>query len=109
MKQNLDVSLSIPVPEGLVIISEVELKELQNNSLKGVYWSMRDLEKRINKKQEWIKKNILLKQEFKKEIDVEYGGFVYYPDGSGQSWSFQATKMAEFLEDNFHKIFVNRR
>ncbi len=107
MKQTLDVSLSIPIPEGMVIISEMKLRELEEKSLEGVYWSMKDLEMRINRKQEWIKRNILLNPKFKKKLDVDYGGFVFYPDRPGQAWSFQANEMAKFLDDNFRSIFTH--
>lgn len=69
---------------------------------------MKDLEKRIGKKSEWIKENILYPTRFKKILDVENGGFVYYPKTQGQSWVFQASKMTEFLDKNFHRIFRNR-
>lgn len=57
--QQLTVSLEIPIPSDLVIISKVELQELKQKELKGLYWTMKDLEKRINRKHEWIKENIL--------------------------------------------------
>ena len=55
--QQLNVSLSIPVPENMVLVHKVELEELKANELKGVYWSMNDLEEKIAKKSEWIKEN----------------------------------------------------
>lgn len=107
MNQQLNVTISVPIPEEYVLIKKIELKELQQERLTGVYWSMKDLEKRVNKKQEWIKENILYPSRFRKILDSENGGFVYYPKSQGQSWSFQATKMAKFLDDNFHLIFNN--
>lgn len=103
--QQISVKLSIPVPEDSIIISKVELKELRNLELTGVYWSMKELEKRINRKNEWIKDNILYPTKFRKILDVDTGGFVFYPKSRGQSWSFHATKMAIFLDENFRKIF----
>ncbi|WP_276645606.1 DUF771 domain-containing protein [Globicatella sulfidifaciens] len=90
--QQLAVNLQIPIPSDLVIISKVELQELKQKELKGVYWTMQDLEKRINRKHEWIKENILYPTRFKKILDVEQGGFVFYPKSRGQSWSFHAQK-----------------
>lgn len=103
--QQLTVSLSIPIPEESVLISKVELQELKQQSLSGVYWTMKDLERQTNRKHEWIKDNILYPTRFKKTLDVKSGGFVYYPQKNGEVWSFQAVKMAEFLDDNFYKIF----
>jgi phage pi2 protein 07 len=83
----------------------VELEDLKKNELAGVYWSMRDLEKRINRKVEWIKENVLYPPRLRKILDVENGGFVFYPKAKGQNWSFQANKMCEFLDRNFTQIF----
>lgn len=103
--QQLTVQLSIPIPPDSVLISKVELEELKKNELTGVYWSMRDLESRINKKSEWIKENILYPSRFRKILDVENGGFVFYPKAKGQTWSFHAPRMAEFLDKHFTEIF----
>ncbi|WP_285400492.1 DUF771 domain-containing protein [Lysinibacillus sp. fls2-241-R2A-57] len=104
-KQQLNVTLSIPIPEDMVLIKKVELEALQQDRLIGVYWTMGDLENRIGKKQVWIKDNILYPQKFKRQLDVSQGGFVYYPKAKGEKWSFLASKMSRFLEDNFYLIF----
>ncbi|QED46967.1 DUF771 domain-containing protein [Cytobacillus dafuensis] len=103
--QQLSVNLTIPIPEDSIIISKVELNELRKQKLSGVYWSMKDLENRINKKHEWIKEHILYPEKHRKVLDVEKGGFVYYPKSKGQTWSFHASKMAKFLDKNFQAIF----
>ncbi|MCT1575658.1 DUF771 domain-containing protein [Oceanobacillus kimchii] len=103
--QQLSVSIDIPIPNDQVIISKVELQELKEQSLSGVYWNMKDLEKRIHKSSPWIKENILYKPNFKRLLDIDNGGFVHYPKSQGQTWSFQASKMSKFLDDNFHKIY----
>ncbi len=105
-KQMLSVNLSIPVPADSVLISKIQLEELKKTQLQGIYWTMKDLQIRTNKKSEWIKENILYPTRFRKILDSENGGFVYYPKSKGQTWSFQATKMAQFLDDNFDKIFA---
>lgn len=104
--QALSVNLNIPIPSDSVIISKIELQELKKLQLAGVYWSMKDLEKRVNRKSEWIKENILYPTRFKKVLDAENGGFVFYPKSKGQTWSFQASKMAKFLDENFDRIFA---
>lgn len=106
--QQLNVQLTIPVPADSVLISKVEFEELKKQELAGVYWSMKDLEKRINRKSAWIKANILYPPKFKKILDVENGGFVFYPKTQGQTWSFLASKMTEFLEKHFAQIFKER-
>ncbi|HLU20993.1 MAG TPA: DUF771 domain-containing protein [Bacillaceae bacterium] len=104
VNQKLNVTLSIEIPEEYVLITKVELEELKRNELTGVYWSMKDLEQRTGKKHEWIKENILYPTRFKKILDVDNGGFVYYPKSKGQTWTFQATEMASFLEDYLHPL-----
>lgn len=103
--QQLEVSLTIPIPNDSVLIKKVELEELKSNSLQGVYWNMKDLEQRTGKKHEWIKENILYPSRFRKILDVDSGGFVFYPKSKGQTWTFQANKMAEFLDKHFRQIF----
>ncbi|MGE7667394.1 DUF771 domain-containing protein [Ureibacillus composti] len=103
--QEFKVNLTVQIPEDYVLITKVEFEELQQEKLSGVYWTMKDLEQRIGKKHEWIKENIIYPSKFKKQLDVNCGGFVYYPTKSGEKWVFQASKMARFLDDNFHRIF----
>lgn len=103
--QGLKVNLTIPIPSDQVLINKVELEELKQQSLSGVYWNMKDLERRTGKKIEWIKENILYPSRFRKILDVKNGGFVYYPEKKGQTWTFQASEMSEFLDKNFSRIF----
>lgn len=107
MNQSLEINLSIPIPADSVLIKKVELQELKKQSLAGTYWNMKDLEKRVNKSDKWIKENVLYKPRFKEFLDSTNGGPVYYPESQGQSWSFQAVKMSQFLEKNFSRIFKN--
>lgn len=101
----LQVQLSIPIPSDTVLITKLEYTNLKQQELLGQYWTMKDLEKRTNKKSEWIKENILYPSRFKKILDVKNNGFVFYPNNKGQNWSFNATKMALFLEKYFADIF----
>lgn len=106
LMQQLQVSLTIPVPDGMVLIQKIELDEFMANELKGVYWNMKDLERKTTRKSEWIKENILFPSRFRKILDAEKGGFVYYPKSKGQTWVFQASKMSDFLEKHFQQIFT---
>lgn len=103
--QQLQVNLTVNVPDHLVLVEKVEYEQLQQEKLSGQYWTMKDLEKRVGKEWRWIKDNILYPTRFKKILDVNNGGFVYYPEGRGKNWSFHASKMAKFLDDNFNLIF----
>lgn len=101
----LQVQLTIPIPEDTVLITKLEYMDLKQQELLGQYWTMKDLEKRTNKKAEWIKENILYPSRFKKILDVKNSGFVFYPNTKGQNWSFHAVKMASFLDKHFTDIF----
>lgn len=110
--QKLNVELNVPIPNDLILIKKVDYEEMENElndkQLAGVWWNMRDLEKRLEHKNEWIKENILYPSRFRKILDVNNGGFVHYPERKGQPWTFQATKMTEFLERYFSEIFSKK-
>ncbi|MEK5429678.1 DUF771 domain-containing protein [Lysinibacillus sp. FSL R7-0073] len=103
--QQLQVNLTIPVPEGYVMVKKVELEELKHESLSGICWTMTELEQRIKKKRNWIKEYVLFPSKFREILDTENGGFVYYPKGIGEHWSFHAIQMANFIDENYSLIF----
>lgn len=103
--QTIKAEITIPIPDDFVLIPKSELEKLKEQELIGTWWTMKDLEKRIGKKQDWIKENILFHPRFREMLDIENGGFVYYPQSKGQPWSFHARKMALFLDEYFHIIF----
>jgi phage pi2 protein 07 len=103
--QKIKAEVIITIPDNMVLITKIEYGQLKQNELSGMYWNMKELEKRINKKSEWIKDNILYPSKFRKILDSKNGGFIFYPQTKGQTWSFQATKMAKFLDENFQNIF----
>ncbi|MGE8078110.1 DUF771 domain-containing protein [Peribacillus loiseleuriae] len=103
--QQLKINLSVTIPDNYVLIENVEYEQLKQSELKGVYWNMKDLEARTTRKSEWIKENILYPPRFRKFLDAENGGFVFYPKSKGQTWVFQASKMAAFLDNHFNQIF----
>lgn len=105
MNQQLNVTITIPIPEGHVLIEKVKYEELENATLDGVYWSITDLEIKTGKKHQWLKANILNHPKFSSLLDVRNGGPVYYPSKQGEKWTFLAKDMAKFLEQNFHNIF----
>lgn len=81
--QKLEAKIVITIPEEMVLITKVEYEELKQKELSGLYWNMKDLEKRVNKKSEWIKENILYPTKFRKILGVENGEFVFYPHSKG--------------------------
>lgn len=100
MQQQLQVSLIIQVPDDHVLITKVEYDELQQQRLSGRWWTIEDLEKRTGRKKLWLRNNLLYMPKFKKELEK----IVHYPNSQGDKWSFHSSKMAKFLDDNFHLI-----
>lgn len=96
-----------------VVVSREELHilkmTLKQERLHGRTWSMQELERRLGKKHEWIRQHILDVPEFKKILDANNGGFVKYPSVKGESWAFQARKMADFLEEYFPLIHEDKK
>ncbi|WP_211653234.1 DUF771 domain-containing protein [Planococcus alpniumensis] len=104
--QKLNVELSVEIPAEYVLITKVEYEELKGNELRGVYWNIKELEKRTGRKATWLKENVLYPEKFRKVLDIEHGGFVAYPKTKGQPWAFQAKRMSDFLDERFSRIFL---
>lgn len=73
-----------------------------------IWWNMQDLEKVTGYSDDWLKENILLQPRYKKILDLDNGGFVYYPEKRGEKWMFVSSRMQEFLEKYFADIFLRR-
>lgn len=103
-EQTIVAEISVPVPKGYVLVRETHLKELEANEVKGYWWSLDDVVGRINRGKTWFKTNVLEHPKWRHTIDIENGGFVYYPANQGDKYSFLPSKTIEFLENNFSKI-----
>lgn len=68
------------------------------------WWEMKDLKKATGYSYGWLTHNILYKPCYKKILDINNGGFVYYPESRGKKWLFIADRMQEFLEKHFNQI-----
>jgi len=99
--QQLQVNLIVQVPDNYILVEKVEFEKLQQEQLSGRYWTMDELECRTGRGHLWLKNNLLYIPKFKKQLEK----FVHYPNASGEKWAFQASKMSQFLEDNFYSIF----
>ncbi|QNG60362.1 DUF771 domain-containing protein [Bacillus sp. PAMC26568] len=75
---------------------------------KKMWWSMQDLKIQTGRSEDWLKENILLRPCYKKILDIENGGFVYYPQSRGDRWCFIAARMNEFLDKHFAEIFMGK-
>lgn len=74
-----------------------------------LWWDMEDLKQQTGRSQNWLKEHILLRPSYKQILDIDQGGFVHYPQSSGDKWCFIASRMSDFLEKHFAEIFAGRR
>ncbi|WP_373706107.1 DUF771 domain-containing protein [Jeotgalibaca porci] len=105
MEQTLEVQIKIP--SEYVLIRKEYLKELEDSSMEGQWWDLKDLMQRINSKDpKWVRENIL--EPYRQQLDVLEDGLriVFYPS-PGQKWKFNATGMKTFLDSRFPEIWAN--
>lgn len=98
------ITIEVKLSDDAIVSSKKDYQELLDDQLRGKWWTLADLEARTNRKYLWLRENILEVQKFKKMLDVENGGFVFYPLGRGFEWSFNALPMSKFLDEYFPEI-----
>lgn len=98
--QKIKAEVVITIPDDMVIITRVEYEQLKQNELHGIYWSMKELEKRVNKKSEWIKENILYPLKFRKILDSKNEGVYITPKQKDKRGLFK-----QLIWQNFQSIF----
>lgn len=96
----------IPVPDDCVIISKVEYEELRKASEKGNTMKLPEFATRIGRSSRWVVDNILNNPKFKKSLDVQSGGFIYYREDGRDSYVMLRSEALEFIEKNFRKIYM---
>lgn len=96
----------IPVPEGYVIISQVDYEELKKADDTGRWMTLPEVLERINRKYDWFTSKVLKNPKYRNIIDIEKNknGFVYYPVEGRDTYLFLRSKTLEFLETNFSEI-----
>lgn len=103
MKQILEVKATIPIliPEDMILINKIEYQELKQQDFDG--WVGMDVfTEKSNRSVPTISK-VLRKPDLRKRISVENGGWVYYPNGKGDNWSFHYKEMMEFINNEFYQ------
>ena len=96
----------IPIPEGYVIISQVDYEELKKADDIGRWMTLPEVLERINRKYDWFTSIVLNNPKYRNIIDIEKNknGFVYYPVEGRDTYLFLRSKTLEFLETNFSEI-----
>ncbi|ANS02501.1 hypothetical protein DS56701_06 [Lactococcus phage 56701] len=105
MEQTLEVqaTISVLIPEDKVLVDKVEYQELKEKDFDG--WVGMDVFiKKSNRSIPTVSK-VLRKPDLRKRISVENGGWVYYPNGKGDNWSFRFKEMMNFINKEFYQKF----
>lgn len=86
----------------LIVEQSSEIYEFQKRSRGGV----KDLKKMLSRGNNFTY-DFLLK--FKKELNVQQGGFVTYPENQGGKYSFDLQSMAKWIYENEKRIFEKHK
>lgn len=103
--QEIRAETVIKVPPEYVVILKTEYEELQKSDDRGRWMSLKEVVSRINRSSKWFCEQVLEKPQYRKKLDVNNdGGFVHYPRGGGDAYSFLKSETIEFLETYFKEI-----
>ncbi|MCM6842256.1 DUF771 domain-containing protein [Lactococcus lactis] len=105
MEQTLEVqaTISVLIPEDKILVDKVEYQELKEKDFDG--WVGMDVFiEKSNRSIPTVSK-VLRKPDLRKRIAVENGGWVYYPNGKGDNWSFRFKEMMDFINKEFYQKF----
>lgn len=100
------IEVQIKIPSEYALVRKEYLKELEDFSLEGQWWDLKDLMQWINSKDpKWVRDNIL--DPYREQLDVMEDGLklVFYPS-PGQKWKFNASGMKKFLDSHFSEIWT---
>ncbi|KST97848.1 DUF771 domain-containing protein [Lactococcus lactis] len=105
MKQILEVKATIPIliPEDMILINKIKYQELKQQDFDGCV-GMDVFTEKSNRSVPTVSK-VLRKPDLRKRISVENGGWIYYPNGKGDNWSFKFKEMMEFINNEFYQKF----
>ncbi|PNY87139.1 DUF771 domain-containing protein [Staphylococcus agnetis] len=98
MQQTLQVSIAIP--DTHVMLSLDEYQEYKKLELKGKYFTLSQLAKRIDRSEEWIKKHIIDNPRNRRQIE----SFSKFSTGKGTGYMFHAEKILDWLDNHFEEV-----
>lgn len=101
--QQLEANITIQIPENLVLVEKTRLKELEEKEFSGQVFAMKDFVNRSNRSAKWLKDNILNNPRLIKKLNIENGGFVYYPYSQSDRWLFKAKGLIDFIDNELWK------
>lgn len=98
--QVFQVNATIDIPPNLIVIEKIEYNELLKSNEKGRWWTLQDVMQRVSISQKSFSDKVLNNPRFQKELSE----FTRFPSEKGERYYFLASKMQEFLENNFKEI-----
>nr|WP_216682519.1 DUF771 domain-containing protein [Enterococcus innesii] len=104
-----EILVKIPVPEEMVLVNKIRLKELEENEFAGKIFTMKDFAERSNRSSKWLKDNILNNPQLVKKLNIENGGFVYYPHSQSDRWLFNAKGLIKFIDEELGKYLGGKK
>lgn len=99
MTQKLQTEVIIEIPSNQVLIFKDEFDRLQLSSEK-TWWTLDDVMKKVSVSRKTFTDKVLLNPKFKNDLS----NWTRYPSTKGEKYYFLASKMSQFLEDNFLDI-----
>ena len=105
MAQTIKMQVEFIIPPDQVLISKIEYERLQDADSYGRTCSLEKFAELLGKSERWAKDNLLQNAVFKRKLDEKNGGFVHYPKGPGDPYSFLEDEARKFIKDNFGRIF----
>lgn len=104
-----ELSIKIPIPEDMILVNKTRLKELEENEFAGKIFTMKDFAERSNRSSKWLKDNILNNPNLIKKLNIDNGGFVYYPHSQSDRWLFNAKGLIKFIDEELGKYLGGTR
>lgn len=103
MTQTLTVS--VPVPDGFVIVKQSDLDQTVQNSL-TITWNMTDLRNALKRKTPaWIKNHILDNPKYRDDMErLKKERAVIEPRGQGGRWYFKPAVMADWISEHWEEL-----
>lgn len=109
MTQSIKAEVTIAIPDDKVLVEEAYIEELEEQvQLKKLNWYWNDV-KELTGLSDYKLRLILRYPKFRRILNSENGGCVYYPPQGG-SFSFEPERFRKFYKDYFdeiHKLFKN--
>lgn len=101
--QQIEALITVQIPDDFVMVEKTRLREIEDNIVTGKLFTMKDFCERTNRSAAWLKKNILMNPYLINKLNIEKGGWVYYPASQSDRWLFKASGMINFIENDLGK------